>query len=223
MATRDYDVGGRTGGGEYNAQLAKIQRANRLSTLKLEDRDLSEDQNLFRNQYGLLECKLCCTHHRTEASYIAHTYGQQHRRNLERRKVVLARKEAMAGGCRAATQPKPQAPSKMATIGDPAYNVYKNKDASGSLSILFEVNYEQIRRGTVPKYRIMSTFEQHVEPPDPKYQFVLFAAQPYNTIAFKIPNLPVMEDKIIEEWKPNENLYTFQITVGPPQESPSNV
>ena len=217
MSTRDYDVGGKTGGGEYNAELEKLERKKRLSALKLEDKDLSEDQNLFRNQYGLLECKLCCTHHRTEASYIAHTYGQQHRRNLERRRVVLARKEAMAGGCRTSTQPKPQASTnKMPTIGDPAYNVYKNKNPSGSLSILFELTYDQIRRGTTPKYRIMSTFEQKLELPDPKYQFVLFAAQPYNTIAFKIPNFPILEDKMIEEWKPGENLYTFQITVSPP-------
>jgi splicing factor 3A subunit 2 len=61
----------------------------------------------------------------------------------------------------------------------------------------------------------MSTFEQKVEAPDPKYQFVLFAAQPYNTVAFKIPNMPIQEDQIIEEWKPTEHLYTFQVTVSP--------
>jgi len=217
MATRDYDVGGRTGGGEYNAQLDKIERSHRLSTLKLQDKDLSEEQNLFRNQYGLLECKLCCTHHRTEASYIAHTYGKQHQRNLERRRVVLARKEAMVGGCRTGAQPKPPPSThKLPKIGDPGFNIYRTKNPSGSLSILFELTYDQIKKNTAPKYRIMSTFEQKMEAPDPRYQFVLFAAQPYNTVAFKIPNLPILEDQIIEEWKPNEHLYTFQVTVSQP-------
>jgi splicing factor 3A subunit 2 len=217
MATRDWDVGGKTGSGEYNAQLDKIQRTNRISSLKLQDKDLSDDQNLFRNQYGLLECKLCCTHHRTEASYIAHTYGKQHQRNVERRRVVLARKDAMAGGCRTGVQPKPQTNiRKLPRIGDPAFSVYRTKHPSGVLSILFELTYDQIRKTTVPKYRIMSTFEQKVDPPDPAYQYVLFAAQPYNTVAFKIPNMPIMEDQIIEEWKPIEHLYTVQISVSPP-------
>ena len=34
----------------------------------------------------------------------------------------------------------------------------------------------------------MSAYEQKVEAPDRNYQFVLFAAEPYETIAFKIPN-----------------------------------
>ncbi|KAH0789034.1 putative splicing factor 3A subunit 2 [Histomonas meleagridis] len=209
--------GGRHGAGEYNAQLDRIQRVNRITELKLQEKDLTDDQNLFRNQYGLLECKLCCTHHRTEASYIAHTYGKQHQRNLERRRVVLARKEAMNGGCRIGPQPQP-APMvhKQPKIGDPAFNIFKNKNPTGSLTILFELTYDQIRKNTSPRYRIMSAFEQRVDSPDPNYQYVVFAAQPYNTVAFKIPNLPILEDQIIHDWKPSEHIYTFQVTVSPP-------
>lgn len=218
MADRDYAVGGRHGAGEYNAQLDKIQRANRVSKLKLVDRDLSEDQNLFKNQYGLYECRLCCTHHRTEASYIAHTYGKAHLRNLERRRVFLAKKEAMIGGARVGAQPKPEKPTtKKPKIGNPSYSIFKTKNPSGSLTILFELTYDQIRKNTSPKYRFMSAYEQAIEtPPDPNYQFVLFAAQPYNTVAFKIPNYPVIENQIIEDWKPRDHLYTFQVTVSSP-------
>lgn len=218
MADRDYAVGGRHGAGEYNEQLAKIQRTNRVAKLKLVDRDLSDDQNLFKNQYGLYECRLCCTHHRTEASYIAHTYGKAHQRNLERRRVVLARKEAMIGGARVGAQPKPdKVTTKKPTIGNPSYTIYKEKNPSGSLKILFELTYDQIRKNTSPKYRFMSAYEQTIEtPPDPNFQFILFAAQPYNTVAFKIPNYPVIENEIIEEWKPREHLYTFQVTVSAP-------
>ena len=42
-----------------------------------------------------------------------------------------------------------------------------------------------------PKYRIMSTYEQRKEDIDDKYQYLLFAAEPYETIGFKIPSLKV--------------------------------
>ena len=32
----------------------------------------------------------------------------------------------------------------------------------------------------------MSAYEQKVEPPDRKWQYLLFAAEPYETIAFKV-------------------------------------
>jgi splicing factor 3A subunit 2 len=32
----------------------------------------------------------------------------------------------------------------------------------------------------------MSGFEQHVEAPDRRWQYLLFAAEPYETIAFKV-------------------------------------
>jgi splicing factor 3A subunit 2 len=34
----------------------------------------------------------------------------------------------------------------------------------------------------------MSAYEQKVEVPDKNYQYVLFACDPYETVAFKIPN-----------------------------------
>lgn len=216
MATRDYDVGGKTGTGEYNAELAKIQRANRISSLKIQDASLENNEYLFRNQYGLFECKLCCTHHRSEGSFIAHTYGKQHKRNVERRRVVLARKEAMAGGCRQIAQPKPTSNvPKLQKIGEPTYYVFKQiNQETGSLTILFELTYDQIRKSTSPKYRIMSAFEQKVDPPDPRFQYVVFAAQPYNTVAFRIPNHPILEDSIIQGWK--SPIFTFQVTIAAP-------
>jgi len=37
----------------------------------------------------------------------------------------------------------------------------------------------------------MSAFEQKIEKPDRKWQYLLVAAEPYETIAFKVPNLEV--------------------------------
>jgi splicing factor 3A subunit 2 len=49
----------------------------------------------------------------------------------------------------------------------------------------------------------MSAFEQQIEtPPDRRYQYLLIAADPYETVAFKIPNEPIDkgEDKFVTHW-----------------------
>ena len=40
----------------------------------------------------------------------------------------------------------------------------------------------------------MSAYEQRVEPPDKAFQYVVFAAEPYENIAFKIPNLALLNE-----------------------------
>ena len=40
--------------------------------------------------------------------------------------------------------------------------------------------------GVRPRHRFMSAYEQRVEPPDRQWQYLLFAAEPYETIAFKV-------------------------------------
>ena len=59
-----------------------------------------------------------------------------------------------------------------------------------------------MNRSGKPKFRLMSSFEQKVEKPDPAYQYMVVAAEPYETVAFKIPNLPVdfAEGKHFEAW-----------------------
>lgn len=37
-----------------------------------------------------------------------------------------------------------------------------------------------------PRHRFMSAFEQKVEQPDKNYQYLLFACEPYETVAFKV-------------------------------------
>merc|ERR1712223_559803 len=59
---------------------------------------------------------------------------------------------------------------------------------SGQQSLMFEVDYPEIAEGIFPRHRFMSAYEQKVEPPDRKWQYLLFAAEPYETIAFKVPS-----------------------------------
>ncbi len=70
--------------------------------------------------------------------------------------------------------------------------VTKERDAStGQQALLFQIDYPEIAEGTAPRHRFMSAYEQKVEPPDRRWQYLLFAAEPYETIAFKIPSREV--------------------------------
>lgn len=54
--------------------------------------------------------------------------------------------------------------------------------------LLFIVKIE-IAEGVGPRHRFMSAYEQRVEPPDRRWQYLLFAAEPYETISFKVIGL----------------------------------
>ena len=78
---------------------------------------------------------------------------------------------------------------------------------------MFEIEYPYITNNVIPRYRVMSSFEQKVELPDDKYQYIVFAAEPYETIAFKVPNLEIdnNEDKYYCNWDEEMKIYTVQI------------
>ena len=52
-----------------------------------------------------------------------------------------------------------------------------------------------------------------MEEPDEKYQYIIFAADPYENIAFKIPNLEIdnSEEKYFCNWDKDKKFYTVQI------------
>ena len=63
-------------------------------------------------------------------------------------------------------------------------------------SLLFQIDYPGIVENIRPKYRVMAAYEQHIEPPDKAWQYLLFAAEPYETIGFKIPSREVCTMRI---------------------------
>ena len=79
---------------------------------------------------------------------------------------------------------------------------------------------------TAPRYRFMSSYEQKVEAWDKRYQYLVFAAEPYEIIGFKVPNAEVDKDngdqKFFQHWDPDRKVYTLQISfkaasrAGPP-------
>lgn len=60
----------------------------------------------------------------------------------------------------------------------------------------------------------MSAYEQKIEAPDKNFQFLLIAAEPYVTIAFKIPNLEFddAEGKFYENWDNERKIYIMFIS-----------
>ena len=52
-----------------------------------------------------------------------------------------------------------------------------------------------------PRHRFMSSYEQRKEAWDKKYQFLLFSAEPYEVVAFKVPNMEVdHSDRFFSHW-----------------------
>ncbi|VDP16844.1 unnamed protein product [Soboliphyme baturini] len=182
--------GGKTGtGGVASWSDANRDRRERLRQLALETIDLNKDPYFMKNHLGGYECKLCLTLHNNEGSYLAHTQGKKHQANLARR----AAKDATdsPGGIALPEKPRVE-PKKFVKIGRPGYKVTKQRDPmTGQQSLLFQIDYPEVTDGVTPRHRFMSAYEQKIEPPDKRWQYLLFAAEPYETIAFKIPSREV--------------------------------
>ena len=200
------------GGGVSSSQNAERERKERLKRLALESIDLAKDPYLMRNHLGMYECKLCLTLHPNEANYLAHTQGKKHQANLAKRahmeKLRKEKEEQFNERNNLKRPPRygtgEQQSRKTIKIGRPAYQVFKSRDTDTQQRCLtFELTYKDIKENLRPRHRFMSAFEQQVDlPRDKRYQYVLFAAEPYETIAFKIPNEALDRDpgRLITHW-----------------------
>jgi len=203
-------------GGIASREQENIDRRERLRQIALATIDLAKDPYIIRNHLGSYECKLCLTLHRDEGNYLAHTQGKRHQSNLARR-AARDRKElvpqVLPQPAVVTSKKRPQL--RTMKIGRPGYRVTKQKDQiTSQLSLLFQIDYPEINEGIQPRHRLMSSFEQKIELPDAKYQYVLFAAEPYETIAFKIPNKEIERDttsgKLFYNWDPDKKYSRFK-------------
>jgi splicing factor 3A subunit 2 len=200
-------------GGVASSQNSNVARRQRLRELALETVDLNNDPYFMRNHLGSYECKLCLTLHMNEGSYLAHTQGKRHQQNLKRRDWRKAKEDSSSQPILRRIKRKIE-PRKTQKIGTPGYKVVKQRDAhTRQLSLLFRIHYPQIENGLQPRHRFMSTFEQNIDIKDKRFQCILFAAEPYSTIGFKIPNNPIEKDqsKLFTHWNPRTKHFTFQL------------
>jgi len=196
-------------GGHLSESQANIDRQERLRKLALETIDISKDPYIFKNHLGTFECKLCLTLHKTEGNYLAHTQAKRHQSNLGRRAAMEA-KNAAPRLVTATDNVK----KNTLKIGRPGYKVTKSRDLSTrQRSLTFEVDYPDCAVDIQPRHRFMSAYEQKVETPDRNYQFLLFACEPYETVAFKIPNQRIdkSEGKFYTNWDQEQNRFVLQL------------
>ena len=169
----------------------------------------------MRNHLGTYECKLCLTLHNNEGSYLAHTQGKKHQANLARR--AAKEKAEQPGSISLAQMTKSQIDiKKFVKIGRPGYKVTKQRDPiTKQQSLLFQIDYPEMAENVVPRYRFMSAYEQRIEPPDRKWQYLLFAAEPYETIAFKIPSREIdkTNEKFWTHWNADARQYFLQLAI----------
>ncbi|ELP87510.1 splicing factor 3A subunit, putative [Entamoeba invadens IP1] len=202
-------------GGLASAAETAVARKERLKQLALEKIDLSKDPYFHKTHTGSYECRLCLTIHVSEANYLAHTQGKRHQQNLKARELKDAKDRGVPLKSTTKVVPKIKYFEK---IGTPGYSLTKQIDSTtGKKSIYVVVSYPQIANDVVPLFRVMGSFEQHVEPCDNAFQYLVIAAEPYNTIAFKIPNNELQTDQTTGKcgettWDNITKTYTVKIT-----------
>ncbi|KIO33754.1 hypothetical protein M407DRAFT_240909 [Tulasnella calospora MUT 4182] len=215
------------GGGVAGAAETNVDRRERLRKLALETIDLAKDPYILRNHLGSLECRLCLTLHTNEGSYLAHTQGKKHQTNLARR----AAKDNKDSQLMIAPAPSTVRHKVFLKIGRPGYRVTKVReridydqlgqritegDGPPREGLMVQVHLPQIKEGVIPRRRFMSAWEQRKEPPNRAYQYLIVAAEPYETVAFRIPAREI-EDEAEDptgwnwsHWDPDTKQYSFQ-------------
>ncbi|KAF3858398.1 hypothetical protein F7725_011599 [Dissostichus mawsoni] len=187
-------AGGKTGsGGVASSSESNRDRRERLRQLALETIDINKDPYFMKNHLGSYECKLCLTLH-----------------NNEGRRAAKEAKEAPAQPAPAKVKVEVK---KFVKIGRPGYKVTKQRDSeTGQQSLLFQIDYPEIAEGIGPRHRFMSAYEQRIEPPDRRWQYLLLAAEPYETIAFKVPSREIdkAENRFWTHWNRETKQFFLQ-------------
>ena len=211
MSDRHNRVGSKPGaGGVASREAMAMNRKARLRDLAMETSDLSKDPYFMRNHLGAFECKLCSTLHTNEGNYLAHTQGKRHQSNLARRAFLEKQKSSTS---LTNNQPEILIPTKP-KIGRPGFRVERETDTTtGNRILRFEIDFPRIEHGIQPRHRLMSAYEQKIEKADDKWQYLLVAAIPYQTIGFKIPNEKIdrRPGKFSTSW--NEGTHVFVISL----------
>jgi splicing factor 3A subunit 2 len=199
--------GGKTGsGGLLSQSEANAERRERLRRLALETIDLSKDPYFMKNHLGTYECRLCLTIHTNEGSYLGHTQGKKHQNNLARR----AAREATQNPTAPITAPVVPTKRTFVKIGRPGYRIIRVRDPlTKYVGLLFQVHLPDAR--ATPRYRLMSAFEQRVEPPNKAWQYVVVAAEPYETVSFKVPAWELEKERIWTLWDQDSRIFVLQL------------
>ena len=214
-------------GGVSSSEQYAIDRRSRLRALAADVGALRNDPYVMRNHLGAYECKLCLSVHTTEVSYLNHSTGRKHRTNLARRQSRLAQTARNAPSVKNTSASSAPLPS----VGRCGYKLIKQFDPETKCdSLLLQLNYPLLAKnrppslfvdpatsaliesvGTVqPRYAIVSTYQQRVEPPNADVQYIVVTCAPYDTVGIAIPNRPVKRSKIMTDWNAADGIFMLQ-------------
>nr|CAN69421.1 hypothetical protein VITISV_037973 [Vitis vinifera] len=203
----DRDWGSKPGtGGAASAQNEAIDRRERLRRLALETIDLAKDPYFMRNHLG--RAIIWPTHK-----------GRGIRRIWPRELLVRPKRRLRSHSPTSAKSPYARQERFVQLglrikIGRPGYRVTKQFDPeTKQRSLLFQIEYPEIEDLAKPRHRFMSSFEQRVQSFDKRYQYLLFAAEPYEIIAFKVPSTEIDKStpKFFSHWDPDSKMFTKHI------------
>lgn len=135
--------------------------------------------------------------------------------NLARREALdRDRTSASLSATTANATPLVQVRKNIVRIGRPGYKITKLRDpVTGAFGLLFQVELPEIGLDVKPMYRFMSAYEQKIEmPQDPKFQYLLVAAEPYETCGFKLEaEREVDLKRVWNYWDVDGKVYYVQI------------
>eukprot|EP00834_Sanchytrium_tribonematis_P004503 NODE_225_length_12315_cov_1.300671.p6 type:complete len:230 gc:universal NODE_225_length_12315_cov_1.300671:9181-9870(+) len=195
----------------------QLNRRDRLKKLAMDTVDLKSDPYFLKNHLGTFECKLCLTIHSNEGSYLIHTQGKKHQMNISRRAAKEAYLSTNTAGMglfeQKANIVEARKPKKRFTkIGVPSYKITKVRDPlTSNMGILIQVDVPKIVDKVEPMHRFMSSFEQKNETADKSWQYILIAAEPYETIAVKVPSYELDIEQVFNYYDPDEKVFILQI------------
>ncbi len=215
MSIQGRDFGSRTGsGGQMSVGMQeKLQKQQMLQmTEEAFKEEVAKDPYVKKSQMNTYECLLCCSIHPTIGSYIAHKALRKHLVNVKRYENKKALSAPRDGPL--VSRPKPQ--RRAAILGTPAYTLKKQRDLEGRPVLLVEVRLPEILAELEPRWRVVSWFEQQVEAQDDRWKYLLVAAEPYETIAVRIPNKPINDARTYEKWFAEEKVFALQIVYQDP-------
>lgn len=101
------------------------------------------------------------------------------------------------------------------------YKVTKIRDpTSTNLGLLFQIMYPEIADSVKPRKRFMSSFEQKLHPANRAVQYLLVAAEPYETVGFAIPSREILSEgdggdeeaeRVWEHWDPDSKVVSSPV------------
>jgi splicing factor 3A subunit 2 len=206
------------GGGVASKEETARDRKERYKRLAMDlIGNIENDPYWRQTSNGTIECVLCLTHQTNESSYLAHTQGKKHQQSLARR-AALDRQKAMWDPSTALMrglyrEPDVKVKKNFMKIGRPGYKVTKIQDpVTRQLGLFAQLQFDQISRGVKPRHRFMSAWEQKVEKAQSGHQYLTIAAEPYETVAFKVQDWEVdtPERKFYTHWDPDTKQFSLQ-------------